>query len=212
VVRYSAGKDDDGEVIWWATATPLTNAGLREAGNLELLLNAVGDKASTRVLWDEYSHGHRGGTHSLLSGTPVPWALLQLAGVMLAAILTFSRRSGPIHDDHDPSRLSPLEFVHTLGNLYRRAKGSEVAVGAALQRFRRLLSKRLGAPAHATAEQMYAALETRLGFHDDGFVDTVHAAERAASSPQVDPKTALKLVRRLQQYLVELKLTSTLGE
>ena len=32
VVKYKLGK---GEIIWWASATPLTNAGLKEPGNLE---------------------------------------------------------------------------------------------------------------------------------------------------------------------------------
>jgi hypothetical protein len=32
VVKYPFGR---GEVLWWASATPLTNAGLKEPGNLE---------------------------------------------------------------------------------------------------------------------------------------------------------------------------------
>jgi hypothetical protein len=202
----------DGEVVWWAAATPLTNSGLREAGNLELFLNSIGDKDSTRVLWDEYFHGSRGGRRSMIRGTPVPWALLQLGLLMLAGMLTFSRRSGPVHDYQDPPRLSPLEFVHTLGNLYRRANGNEVAVQAALQRFRLLLSRRLGTQPNATPQQIYTALETRFNFRDDEFVNVMLAAERAAKASEVNPKDALQLVRKLQQYSLDLKLTPTHGE
>ena len=36
VVKYPFGK---GEVLWWASATPLTNAGLKKEGNLEFFLH-----------------------------------------------------------------------------------------------------------------------------------------------------------------------------
>ena len=51
VVSYAVGQ---GRVIWWASALPLTNAGIRNRKNLDLLLNSVGD--SRRILWDEYYH------------------------------------------------------------------------------------------------------------------------------------------------------------
>jgi len=47
-----------GRVMWWAAATPLTNAGIREPGNLEFLLASLGDR-ERRVLWDESFHGFR---------------------------------------------------------------------------------------------------------------------------------------------------------
>src|SRR5262249_24836480 len=54
VVSYKIGK---GEVIWWGATTPLINSGISQAGNLDLLLNSLGNRRSTRVLWDEYFHG-----------------------------------------------------------------------------------------------------------------------------------------------------------
>src|SRR5271167_3006162 len=60
VVHYARGEDavvvsykfGAGEVIWWAAATPLTNAGVREAKNLDLFLNSIGDPSRTRIFWD----------------------------------------------------------------------------------------------------------------------------------------------------------------
>jgi hypothetical protein len=49
VVTYTVGK---GLVIWWASAWPLENAGIREKNNLELLLNSTA--GYQRVLWDEH--------------------------------------------------------------------------------------------------------------------------------------------------------------
>ena len=63
-----------GEAVWWASATPLTNAGIRQDGNLEFLLASVGDQGRP-VLWDEYFHGYRSGDGS--SG----WSLWPLLGV-----------------------------------------------------------------------------------------------------------------------------------
>src|SRR2546422_4760103 len=42
---YSYGK---GQVIWWAAATPLSNAGIRQRGNLNLFLNSVGPPGERR--------------------------------------------------------------------------------------------------------------------------------------------------------------------
>src|SRR4029077_32715 len=80
VVSYHVGK---GEVIWWASPSPLTNAGLRESGNLAFFLNVVGP-STPHVLWDEYFHGARASMLSYLAKTPLPWAGVQLAFAFIA--------------------------------------------------------------------------------------------------------------------------------
>src|SRR5262249_12655733 len=55
VVRIPRGA---GEVVWWASASPLSNLGLKNAGSLELLLDSIGG-TDREVLFDEYVHGHR---------------------------------------------------------------------------------------------------------------------------------------------------------
>src|SRR4051794_1222144 len=117
VVKYPYGR---GEVLWWGAATPLTNAGLKEPGNLEFLLACVGD-TTTPILWDEYVHGYREDLGSSVAHSPVNWLLLQLALLGVAVIATFSRRSGPICAPVTDVRLSPLEFVQTPGGLYEKA-------------------------------------------------------------------------------------------
>src|SRR5258708_3003588 len=90
VVTYRVGK---GRIIWWASPTPLTNAGITLSDNLQLFLNSVGSRDNVRVLWDEYYHGERGTLLSYLQRTPVPWAFAQFAVLALAMLLTFARRS-----------------------------------------------------------------------------------------------------------------------
>jgi len=74
VVKYSFGR---GEVLWWAAATPLTNAGLKEPGNLEFFLACLGDQnrgnQKNEILWDEYIHGYRQTLAASIAHSPVKW-------------------------------------------------------------------------------------------------------------------------------------------
>ena len=138
-VWYRFGK---GEVIWWAISSPASNGSIREKGNLALLLNSVGPPGS-RILWDEYFHGMRRSLGSYFAATPLPWAGLQIAFLFLILLFTFSRRSGPLRALAVESRLSPLEFVDTLGSLYQSAQAAPAAVEIIYQRLRLALARRL---------------------------------------------------------------------
>lgn len=54
VVEYDSGK---GHVVWWASSTPLENASIGRANNLDLLLNSIGPVEGTHIYWDESLHG-----------------------------------------------------------------------------------------------------------------------------------------------------------
>ncbi|HEX4077104.1 MAG TPA: DUF4350 domain-containing protein [Candidatus Acidoferrales bacterium] len=196
VVSYRVGS---GEVIWWASSSPLSNGLIREKGNLAFFLNAVGP-ASTRVLWDEYFHGARASLGSYFAETPLPWAGLQIGLAFLAAVLTFSRRAGPMRVPATESRLSPLEFVETLGDLYESAHASPAAVGVAYQRFRTSLSRKLGVATKAKLPEIAHAAAGRFGWPEDALLDTLARSERAMRSIQLEDTEALELVRQLHDY------------
>jgi hypothetical protein len=197
VVTYDSGK---GQVLWWGAATPLTNAGIKLSGNLNLLLNSVGDPGKVQILWDEYYHGQRGTLSSYLGKTPVPWALLQLGLVALAIVLTFSRRSGPIRPHTVDMRVSPLEFVETLGDLYHRGHAGAAAASIAYEHFRSLLTRRLGLPGKASIAQLYQASRDRLGWTQPGFYQTLQYAERCARISGLGDEDALRVVQSLEHY------------
>ncbi|MBI1749371.1 MAG: DUF4350 domain-containing protein [Acidobacteria bacterium] len=197
VVTYRYGR---GRVIWWAAPTPLTNAGISQPGNRALFLNVAGHPKEAKILWDEYFHGRRRTLWAYISGTPLPWALLQIALVAAALLFTFSRRGGPIRPAIPDSRLSPLEFVETLGALYHRAHAASAAVNVAYQRFRYLLIKRLGLPANSSFAQLHQAVRERLGWNQPGFFETLQAAERAAHDSTLTDARALLLVQALDHY------------
>jgi hypothetical protein len=207
VVHSKAGKDDhpvvvsyalgQGRVIWWASALPLTNAGIRNRGNLDLLLNSVGD--SRRILWDEYYHEE----HELASAhasNPAPmWALAQVGFLALLVILTFSRRSGPLVPLVRESRLSPLEFVETLGSVFQRAHGTQVAVEIAFSRFQQVAARRLGIRGTANANDILVAMAQRGLKVPPEVASLVGGSDEATGDTELSEKRGLDHVQALNQ-------------
>jgi hypothetical protein len=197
VVWYRFGK---GQVIWWAIASPISNGTIRDKSNLALFLNSV-DPPNSRVLWDEYFHGMRRSLSSYFAETPLPWAGLQLALAFAAILFTFSRRSGPIRMPAGESRLSPLEFVDTLGSLYQTARAAPAAVEIVYQRLRLSLARKLGISANAKLPELCQAAADRLGWPSNTLFNTLSDAERAMRDINPDDAVALDLVRELHGYL-----------
>jgi hypothetical protein len=209
VVKFRFGK---GEVIWWASATPLTNAGLKEPGNLEFFLACIGGEKDTRILWDEYFHGYRRSLAASIGNSPVKWIFLQCVLFALAILLTYSRRSGPISIPPREVRLSPLEFVRTLGALYEQANAASVAVDISYHRFRYWLTRRLGMAGSASVEELERAISERWNFQDESFAATLQACESAPYDTALKPRAALQLVRSLYDYAAKLKLFPMAGK
>lgn len=203
VVTYPHG---EGTVHWWAATTPLTNAGIRRRDNLLLLLNTLGPPGRYHVIWDEYLHGHGGSLWTYLGRTPAPWLALQL-GLLLATVLwTFSRQHGPVREPAAESRLSPLEFVETLGDLYHRAGAANLAVESALRRFRLLLAARLALPPSSSLEALSRGARERLAWREPGLFETLQRAEQLRRDRDLDAREALRAVQALDHYLELLRL------
>lgn len=203
VVEYKIG---EGKVLWLADPTPLANAGLREPGNLAFLLAAVGGPEQNQVLWDEYVHGYESSgvaskTHGLIG-----WIGFQVLVIALAILFTYSRRSGPVWIPEGEVRLSPLEFVRTLGSLYEQANAGAVAVEISYQRFRYLLTRRLGLSVNSNVDELDRAVKERGALPVRGFADTLTECDSYRYDPNVPASTALRLVQTLFDYTVRLKL------
>jgi Domain of unknown function (DUF4350) len=205
VVSYKVGK---GEVIWWGASTPLSNAAINQDGNLELLLNSLGNPGDIRVLWDEYFHGSRESVGAYMATPPVLLGLAQGGLIALAMILTYSRRNGPIYPASEPSRLSPLEFVETLGGLYRKAHAIRVVIEVPYARFRMMASRQLGLKNDTPTPELARAVRNRLGYRDDSVQELLQEIESAMYDPQLRESTALKLVQQLNVHTRRLQLTS----
>ena len=197
-----------GRILWWAAPTPVTNSGISQEGNLAFFLACIqaarpgAAPQETTVLWDEYFHGYRGSLWDYFAKTPVPWAVLQLALVAVFSLLAFGRRNGPVFAPAGASRLSPLEFVDTLGDLYRRASAGSAAVGVAYQRFRTQLLRRLALAASVSNAQLDTAVRERLGWKQPGLMETLQRAQKAMRERDLQSSDALKIVQALEHYEV----------
>lgn len=206
VVRFPLG---EGSIVWWADSSPLSNYGLSKASNLDLLLNSVGRAPDRIILWDEYFHGDRPGLWSYLAKTPVPWAVLQMLILALAVVLTYSRRSGPVVAAPQESRLSPMEFVETVGDLYARKRAAVSAVEIALHRFRSLLARRLGRSPEALAKITNQTFSGQFAQDKLELGPVLSQCEIAVRSGKADEAQALKLVQELHDYTRRLRLAGT---
>jgi hypothetical protein len=205
VVEWKIGA---GSVLWWAGATPLTNAGITETGNLNLFLNSIADSPHGRpsvILWDEYFHGQRTGLISYAAQTPALWAAAQVLLVGLGVLFTFSRRSGPIVSSAAPSRLSPLEFVDTMGGLYRRAGAASIPVAVAYRYLRGVLIRRLGVAATISEEDVAHLAEQRFGLAGGNLAEDLRRGSSYCYDERIQPKDALALVKRLTGYAAQLE-------
>lgn len=186
-----------GQVLWWASATPLTNAGITQSNNLQFFLASVGAPAGRRVLWDEYFHGRRPTLAASMWHSPVKWIVLQLALVALVIVWSRSRRSGPVIAPPMESRLAPLEFVRTLGSLYRNAGAAGVAVDAATRRVRAGLARRFGVSARTTASDLAEVIGRRSGRDASALGETLRECETVRHAERVSDAQALALVKAL---------------
>ncbi len=202
VMQYAHGP---GHVLWLASSSMLSNAGLREANNLEFLLSTVGSK-SRRILWDEYFHGHRTQAPVAETHPQITWLFGQLAFLAVAVLLTFSRRSGPQRAPMTESRLSPLEYVRALGQLYEKAKAANVAVDIAYQRFRYAVTRRLGLRPSVTSDELSRAVAEHWKVDREDLRALLDTCESARFFEDLTQKEALQLVQRLHEYSVTLKL------
>jgi hypothetical protein len=204
VVSWNLG---DGQVLWWAGSTPLSNAGITQDDNLKFLLNSVTDGFSgdpVRIFWDEYFHGQRSSLWSYIQKTSLSWGLLQFGLLAVAVVFTFSRRSGPLYPPMKVSRLSPLEFVDTLGGLYEGAGAASSVVAISYLRLRSLLTRQLGIPANVPDAELARAVDQRLGWKDPGFADLLDRARAARNVAKLRPRVALDLVQNLSRYVAKL--------
>lgn len=203
VVTYAVGK---GRIVWWGSPSPLTNRGIQEPGNLALLLNSIGGNKDQEILWDEYFHGAGSNFWGYFGKTPLPWVFAQLGLLLVFVLVSYSRRYGTIRMPGKISRLSPLEFVETLGDLYTAGHAGSAAVRVAYQRLRFQLIRQLGLTSNATVAELAQSGSRTLGWEEQSFLGTLARADRSSRALGVTDEEALEIVRDLQGYTARLEI------
>lgn len=206
VVSYKVGA---GSVVWWSSARPLTNRGLKEDSSLKLLLASIANPAGERrnILFDEYLHGPGTSLYDLTRGLPLTQIAWQLGVVAILLVLSYSRRNGPIRQVARLPRTSPLEFAESMGQLYRKAGATQASTEGARARLITFLRDRCGLGSEISQSdpaKVAAVLEVR--FPGDWTPLSQHLQEAAeARYKTLAPKSALTLVRALHSDLESLR-------
>jgi len=204
VTRFSYGA---GEVIWWSTTEPMSNSGIREKDNAQLLLNSVGEAGRGPVLWDEYFHqGGRTVVDSVLA-SPLRWGLLQAALIGALVCLTYSRQFGPARLSVAAPRLAPMEFVETLAALYQKARAAHIAVKIVYEQFRGALQRRFSVRTNADAALVVATIVDHLPQESAEDIRVlIHKIEAARENPNLRVAEATSLIAAMHRLSKLLKL------
>lgn len=199
VVTYSAEK---GTVVWWASASPLENQDVAGQGSLDLLLNSLQLQRGDRIVWDESLHRVPVAAWDPLSDRIILVLLGQLLLVGLLLVLARGRRNGPLRPLPIPTRRSPMEFVRSLGGLYRASGANNVPVAIAYERFRTRLVQHYGIAGAQTADAatLAAMLAERFQLDRTSLENDLKACEEAARISELRPRQALALAKSLARW------------
>lgn len=146
LVSFEQGK---GRVILGTMTEAFTNAGLKEAGNPELVLNILALAQTKSAIWfDEWHHGIRNGEQILgpsefLRRTAVGRSMLFVALVIFIVLFLQGRGFGrPIPLPLEIKRRGALEHITGIANLSRRAAHRSAVMLQYHQQIKRKLGQR----------------------------------------------------------------------
>ncbi len=216
VVRYPVGA---GEAVWWTSATPLTNAGLKRDANLRLLLASVGEGRA--VLFDEYGFSDHAKAAPGSFDTRPLWVMFsQFVLLFLLLVWSFSRRKGPLRMPVTVPRSSPVEFTASMGGLYAKARATEPVIEAAQRRLERVLMSEAGLSRETVrggADAIVETLAMRFGSEPGGWnelrihLEQARSAESGVGGETLSSGDALRLVRAMASDEERLRAMLTSG-
>jgi hypothetical protein len=122
--------------------------------------------------------------------------------VGLLLVLARGRRSGPLRPFPVTARDSSMEFVRSLGGLYRSSGANDVPVAIAYERFRARLAQHYGIAGAQTADAatLAATLIDRFTISAPSLQQDLEACENAGRLTNLKSRQALTLVRALAGY------------
>jgi len=175
----------NGRVVLGTLAHSFTNAGLKQSGNPELVLNILALARKKGTVWfDEWHHGEQGaqvlGPGEFLRSTPVGRSLLFVTFAVFIVLFMQGRGFGrPVPLPQEIKRRGALEHVTGIANLSRRAAHRS----AVMLHYHDQIKRKLG--------QRY-----RL---DPGMDDEQYMHTLAGYNPSLDRNELSNLLKRLKR-------------
>lgn len=176
----------EGRVILGTIPDSFSNAGLKQSGNPELVLNILALASSQGAVWfDEWHHGLRNtsqilGPGEFLRQTPIGHAILFGALVIFLTLLIQGRGFGrPVPLPQEIKRRGAMEHITGMANLSRRAAHRS----AVLLHYHQQIKRKLG--------QRY---RLNPSLDDKEYVDML-----SGYNPEIDKEALLKVLKRLKK-------------
>lgn len=158
----------DGQVILSAAVRPFTNAGLKDPGSAEFVLNLIGTAPHAAQVWfDEWHHGRR--PAAALPGGPGFWlretspgraVLFTTLAVFIWIALSGRSFGRPLSGAADAVRRAPLEYVTALAGLNQRLGNRSALLESYRTRLKRSLGRRARIDPNLPDDRFLAALES----------------------------------------------------
>lgn len=206
-MAYGAGR-----IVYLADPYIVSNAGINTVDNAQLAINIVGSPDGI-VAFDEYHQGFGDNNNRLFqyfAGTPVVAIFLQC--LILAGFILFSqsRRFARAVPEHEPNRLSKLEYVSAMAELQARTKAFDLAIENIYTDFRRRTARLLGVDNHTTTrKEMAKMIAERTKLDPNDVEDVMFQCEDIVHGEPTNKKTVLLLIGRLRAIEEKLGLKRT---
>jgi len=186
-----------GGVILCCSPWTVSNQGLAQSRNLDLIINALQAFAPQKervILFDEYHHGY-GERRSLLSLLP-PLArlgLLQLVVALMLLLFSVGRRFGAPVTVEEQKRVRG-EYLSAMSILLRRAGAVDLAADRLKERFRRDLAAASRLPHNASEQELARAAEASKGVPGERVLRLFSACEQVKTARVPRRKPAEEVV------------------
>ncbi len=205
----------EGRVVILTDPYVVSNGGIRITDNARLAVNLV-STANGLVAFDEYHQGYGADSGRFLqffAGTPVIALFLQGALIVGFLFYSQSRRFGRAIPQHEPDRLSKLEYVTAMAELQQRTRAYDLALENIYTDFRRRAARALGLDALAAKPREIAlAIEGSIGGDAAAIERTLCHCEEIIRGEPTNKKEATHLVSELRELESKLALRRSGGK
>lgn len=200
-----------GQLLVFADASFLSNAGLKTTGNAQLALNLFSQvPQGSKVYFDEWHHGDRVnnplgvGPEAWLMQTPAGFAVLFAAALIFIGLVLAGRPFGTrLPLSKAQTRRGSLDFVNALANLNRRAGHRQAVMEYYDSELKRAYGKRyrldVDLPDGEFIEQL---LQVNPGLESAGFIELMSRLRRQKFSEN----EMVHLARECAEWMEKLNL------